>query len=128
MDPRLRIVTGLPLAELWNEAGPVPATRGPELDAPQVSTCLREGATGVVARIGEPLLWVRGVELFDWWKAEAKPRLTPAGGYRYEDVPNPPPRPPNAYRLEDFPDEHAWTASRWTLADGSVVVVFEEHH
>jgi hypothetical protein len=107
-------VTKLPLDELWNDEGQVGATRGRDLAADDVRTRLREGARGVVATIGAPLRWSHGVELFDWWKSEAKPRLIDPEG--------------EAWRREDLPDERGWLASEWRLADGAKVVSFEEFH
>ena len=114
MDPRLRVVTKLPLDELWNDEGQVGATRGRDLAADDVSARLREGARGVVATVGAPLRWLHGVEFFDWWKSEARPWLIDP---EWE-----------LWRLEYLPDERAWLASEWRLANGATVVSFEEFH
>jgi hypothetical protein len=110
----LRVVTRLPLEELWNDEGPVAAARGRDLAADDVRTRLREDAHGVIATIGAPLRWLHGVEFFDWWKSEAKPRLIDPEWERW--------------RLADLPDERAWLASEWMLANGATVVSFEERH
>ena len=113
VDPKLRIVTRLPLDELWTDEGPLEASRGAALDAAQVVEYLREGADGVVANIGEPLRWLRGAELYDWWKREAKPRLLD---------------PEAPWSLDELPDERGWLATAWTLADSTPALVFEQHH
>lgn len=69
----------------------------------------------MIARMGEPLVWLApGDETFAFWKDEARARLWDPSV--------------ESARLEEFPDERAWSASQWRLADGSVVVLFEEHH
>ena len=54
------------------------------------------------------------MEFFDWWKSEARPWLIDP---EWE-----------LWRLEDLPDERAWLASEWRLANGATVVSFEEFH
>ncbi len=110
----MRIVTRLPLTELWDAAGPVEAVRIRDLGEDDVRERLRLRTSGVVATISEPLRWLRDDELFAWWKSEARPRLLPADVERF--------------RLEDFPGDRCWRATEWKLADGSIAVVFEEHH
>ena len=107
-------MTRTPLAELWTESGPLEAERGRDLGADDVRAHLRNGCDGVVASLGQPLRWLRGVELFEWWKSEARPRLVPA------DV--------EAFRLEDFPGERCWCATEWRLGDGTAAILFEENH
>jgi hypothetical protein len=90
MNQRLRIVTELPLAELWNDTGPVEALQLAGVGEDGVRTQLRLGAQGVVASIGKPLRWLRGAELFEWWKSEAHPRLAApeVDSFRLENFPN----------------------------------------
>ena len=114
VDPKLRIVTRLPLDELWGDDGPLEASRGAALDAGQVIGYLREGADGVMASIGAPLRWMRGARLYDWWKREAKPRLLDPAA--------------QAWRLDELPDERGWLATAWTVGDSGHTLVFEQHH
>lgn len=56
MDPALRIVTRLPLAELWTERGPVAATRERLLGRAEVKSLLQAGPVQfVVADCGKAL-------------------------------------------------------------------------
>jgi hypothetical protein len=105
------------------------------LSEEEVRAKLRLGAVGVVASGGKPLRWLRGAELFEWWKVEARPRLVEPERTRRYDVPLPGQRrgaswrtPAVGYRLEDFPGERCWSANEWRLADGSTAIVFEEDH
>jgi hypothetical protein len=66
VDPKLRVVTRLPLQELWNDNGVIVARRTRELSADDVREALRTGARAAVANIGDPLRWLQGRELFDW--------------------------------------------------------------
>jgi hypothetical protein len=114
MDPALRIVTRLPLDELWDRDGLVSASRMRTLSRIQVVEFLRSGAGGAIADIGEPLRWLAGNELFAWWKDEAKPRLLDPA----EDV----------WSVEDLPDKRGWLASEWELAEATKLVLFEAFH
>lgn len=114
MDAKLRIVTQLPLASLWDDRGAVAASRGPGLRAEQVADRLRNGASGVVASVGEPLRCLRGHDLFDWWKGEGKPRVVDPDA--------------DGWFLEELPDHRGWLATEWGLADASIVVSFEAIH
>lgn len=114
MDPHLRQVTRLPLSELWNDGGPVDADRLRNVGEDEIRQLLRLGAVGVIANLGDQLGWLGGVEFFEWWKVEARPRLvSPAV---------------DSFHLEDFPDERCWTASEWRLADESTAILFESWH
>jgi len=65
----------MPLTELWNDSGPVAGEPVRYLGVADIRALLRQGTEGVVAT--KRLQWLRGIELFEWWKAEARPRLVP---------------------------------------------------
>jgi hypothetical protein len=103
-----RLATRLPLAELWDDAGPVAATRLRGLTTADIRELLRAGPVRfVVADVGHPLRWIPVGDRFRFWKEEVKPRVAKA------------PR----WRLEDFPGEYCYSASEWTSAEGPPVVV-----
>lgn len=114
MDPTLRVVTALPVTELWDERGTVEASQARALGHADVRRHLRGGSRGVIASVSRPLRWLEGLDLYDWWEHEARPRLVSPTIERI--------------RLEDFPDERCWSATEWTLPDGSCVILFEEWH
>ena len=108
-----RVVTRLPLAELWGDAGPVAADRRRGLSAADIRGLLRAGPVRfVVANVGAPLRWVPAAECFRFWKAEVRSRV--AG--------------PDGARLEDFPGGYCYFASEWAPAEGPPVVVLAVAH
>lgn len=69
---RMRLVTQLPLRELWNDRGIVSSERVLELDAESVRQHLGEDAVAAIATIGARLEWIEGQGLLEWWRAEAE--------------------------------------------------------
>lgn len=111
MDPAQRVVTSGPLTELWNEQGPLTATRVGDADGARVVALLQSGATFVVADVR--LHWLPAQERFAFWKSEVKSRLAPPGAHLHS---------------EDFPGGYCYLASEWRLADGAAVVLLEKMH
>jgi hypothetical protein len=115
MDPKLRLVVSLPLAELWTDAGPLPAQRIGPLGEAEIKELLRTEAVEFAVAGGSPRLeWVPAGERFDFWKTELRPHLLD-------------PRA-DSFRLEDFPGEYCYDASEWRLADGGCVILLEMQH
>jgi hypothetical protein len=114
LDPRVRIVTQLPLDELWDMAGQLHASRVRSLVREDLRALLRSGPVRfVVADVGTQLRWVDPEETFNFWKREALPRIADA----------------EAFFLEDFPDRVAYVASLWKVAgEGAMVVLLEARH
>lgn len=84
MDATRRVVTNLPLAELWDEHGAV-LTAQPtrKIGAEDVKQLLRDRPElkFVVADVGSPLEWIDAAARFSFWKAELAPHLAdPARG------------------------------------------------
>jgi hypothetical protein len=116
MDPKLRRVTQLPLRELWDDEGAIPARKGRILSDSDVRDYLRrdEGPL-VVALFGTKVRWLFGDERFDEWKSELRERLVaPADAV-------------HGYYEDDFPDG-SYIAYEWTLDDGRRIVAFEGAH
>lgn len=114
MDPRLRQVTQLPMKTLWDTDGhDLPATRGEYLDANAVTDFLRRGVQRV-AVIGPrfEFSWIEGVQIFAFWKNEAREHLYDAA----------------RLRLEDYPGGYLYHASEWTLDSGGTILLFEMYH
>ena len=110
-----RLVLQLPLTELWDTGGPVPAVRERDLSALEIAAML--GAPGtefVAADLGRHLEWIVADQRFTFWKSEAKPRLIPP------DL--------DEIDLAELPDEYGYRASLWTRHDAAPVVLFECYH
>ncbi|MCA1552428.1 hypothetical protein I6F36_37325 [Bradyrhizobium sp. BRP19] len=112
MDIAKKLVTKLPLEELWDENHILDAKRiSTGLNASAVMETIKEGATFVVADVGLRPRWIDPAERFEFWKTEVKSRLAekPAS-------------------LEDFPGEYCYFASKWLVADRLPLIVLERHH
>lgn len=108
-----RVVTRLPLAELWDDAGPVAAANARNLTAANIRDLLRVGPVRfVVADIGAPLRWVPEAECFRFWKVEVRPRVAGAGGAI----------------LADSPGGYCYFASEWEPVKGLPVVLLAVAH
>jgi hypothetical protein len=118
MDSATRRITALPLTEVWDDTGTVPASRVGAIGAVRVRRLLREeeGLRFVVASVGERLEWISRGRRFDFWKDELAPHLLEPADAKA------------GFRLEDVNDEYAYTAAEWRLADGTAVVVAEVWH
>ena len=113
MDPKLRIVTRLPLEELWRETGVVTASRGRFLTKDDIAALLRNGLVQfVVADLGNSLQWIGLQDCYPFWKNEVKPHIA---GERAV--------------LEEFPGEYCYFAWEWdTTPEAPPIVVLEKSH
>jgi len=115
MDASLRIVTRLPLGELWRDDGPITTARGRSLGKHEIVDLLKAGPVQfVMANIGDPLLWVEISECYRFWKDEVKPHLAETES----KVP-----------LDEFPGFYCYFSSEWKGPQGSPpIVVLEMQH
>ena len=109
-----RIVTGLPLAEVWTDKGPLHAQRSERVGEAEIVQLLQDGSTFVVADVGKPLQWISAADRFAFWKAELKWRLVPA------DV--------DSFDVSSYPGSYCYLASAWREQSSSPVVVLEMYH
>jgi hypothetical protein len=114
MDAALRIVTHLPLHELWRDDGLKTKARIRSLTEDDIRSLLRSGTTQfVVVDVGASPCWIQPRECFQFWKNEAQPHLA-----REARV-----------ILEEFPDRYCYFASQWDGGDpASPIVVLEKQH
>ena len=72
MDIKLKIVTRLPLTELWRDDGFTTSSRGRFLTKDEIADLLRAGSVQVVvADVGLALHWSQLHECYEFWKREA---------------------------------------------------------
>ena len=114
MDPAKRIVTRLPLTELWNSAGIVDARRVGDIGKADIVRLLQDGSSLVVAHVGQPLLWIADEDRFTYWKAEISCHLVGAGAV--------------GFYLQDYPDHYCYVAAMWECASSTHVIVVEKRH
>jgi hypothetical protein len=113
MHAKFRIITRLPLAELWREDGFSTVERGRSLTKEDVRQLLASGPVQfVVADVGGAPLWIPEGECFRFWKNEVKAHVAS-----------------DAARLDDFSGGYCYFASQWEPSrPGATIVVLEKHH
>ena len=114
MDPAQRIVTQMPLSDLWKDAGLINAHHHGRVGRDDISKLLRDGSTFVVADLGHPLRWIPEQDRFTFWKAEVKDHLVPADEDRFH--------------FDAYPRGYCYVASVWRCVGSGPVVVLEKHH
>ena len=113
MNASQRIVTRLPLYELWDDRGAIPTTRLRDLTTADIRQLLQLGAVRfVVADVGNKLIWVPDDECFAFWKSEVQSHLVTPGDH---------------INLDRFPGAYCYLASEWRVGDATVIVL-ERHH
>jgi hypothetical protein len=114
MDPSLKIVTHLPLQELWGNNAFANAVRVRALTAADIQELLRTGPIQfVVVDIGAPPSWIQIRESFSFWKDEVQGHL--ASG--------------DKAALDKFPGEYCYFASLWSVGgETAPIALLEKHH
>jgi hypothetical protein len=119
MTPEQHVVTTLPLAELWDAAGPLAAQRGPRVGDPDIRKLLghRSAVQFVVADArSQPLRWVPLAEARAFWRMEVEPRIVPADAVQFDH--------------DSYPGRYCYVATRWTRDEPASppLVLLERHH
>ena len=114
MDSTQRIVTCMPLTELWNNKGQLDARRAENVGETDIVQLLRDGSSFVVAEVGQPLRWISESDRFAFWKAEVKCRLVTPDA--------------DGFHPDDYPGNYCYVAAMWKGASSTSVVVLEKHH
>ena len=113
MDRALRIVTEMPLSELWDHNGPLNAQRVGHLDSADIQELLRIAPViFVVANVGSTLEWLSIEQCYQFWKSEVRLRVC---------VPDKP------IDLDQFPGAYCYLASEWSLGSSSLIVLERCH-
>jgi hypothetical protein len=113
VDAHFRVVTQLPLRELWRDDGFSTTTRGKSLTFDDVREFLASGTVQfVVADVGVAPRWIPASECFDFWRNEIKAHL--ASGTKAA--------------LNEFPGGYCYFASQWEEGTTAPIVVLEKHH
>lgn len=113
MKPELRIVTKLPLSELWDETGPLLANRVRYLGLGEIKELLRGGSVRfVVADCGHHLKWEPRGGTFAFWKGICDQIAAPE----------------KPIFLDHFRGSEAYIASLWQSNEGDHLILLERHH
>lgn len=113
MRPDQRIVTQIPLTELWDEKGALPGVRIRQLDENLVRGLMGTGQVQfIVADCGAKLNWIPMPERFEFWKT-VRPQVAD---------------PSRPIHLKQFPNETAYVASEWRGNTGECLILLEAHH
>jgi len=108
-----KIVTVMPLTEIWNSQGRIEATRERVLGLDDLKGMLsRFPVEFVVANPGHPLEWISVEKCYEFWKSEVKVHLASA----------------DQFSLEEFPGDYAYVASEWSGELQTPVVLLEMYH
>ena len=109
-----RVITSLPLRELWDDRGLIEASKSRDLSAEDLRELLRhDRVLFMVADIGAKPVWIPPGECFKFWKDEVQAHLAD---------------PQQRVFLDEFPDAFCYSASEWLTTDGPPVVVLERAH
>jgi hypothetical protein len=114
MTQAQRIVTKIPLDELWNDSAMLTYERQEYLTERQVQELVSKGEIAVAeASCGLKLSWVSPNSTLEFFKKQVK-------GHVVND--------PDRIILADFEDEWCYLASLWGDAEGRKVILLETYH
>lgn len=114
MDPAKRIITRIPLTELWNSDGTLEARRIGHIGREEIIRLLQNGSSFVVADIGQPLLWIHEEDRWQFWKTEVSCRLVAPGA--------------TGFSPSNYPGAYCFVTTMWQLASATQIVAVEKHH
>jgi lactate dehydrogenase-like 2-hydroxyacid dehydrogenase len=114
VDAKLRVVTHLPLRELWRDDGFLTTARDQSLTEEGVRKFLASGFVQfVVVDVGTSPRWIPKSECFRFWKSEVKPHLASE----------------ERASLQEFPGGYCYFAFQWNGGEpAEPIVVLEKHH
>ena len=113
MKPEQRIVTKIPVTELWDERGALPCERIRQLDENLIRGLMGTGQLQfIVANCGAKLNWIPMPERFEFWKTVRSQVADPS----------------QPIHLKQFPEETAYTASEWRGNARECLILLEAHH
>lgn len=114
MSQNQKVISRLPVEELWAGQRLVSTIKVRDLNASDIADLLRSGVIRfVVADVGKPYEWIPTNERYDFWKDEVKAHLAV---------------PESKVYLEDFPDEYCYFASEWKSYNGETIILLSKSH
>lgn len=114
MSPLKRIVTELPLTTLWTDEEELNVVKEKYLDKEEIRALLKQNIVHfVVADSGSQLKWITIDKGYEFWKTEVQGHVTDN---------------PHKISLENFPDNYAYIASKWTDKNKQIIILLEKSH
>lgn len=114
MEITKKIVTEIPLTQLWTSERVLEAERAAYLTKQEIKQLLKtQPFTFVIANVGEPLKWINASDCFSFWRNEAE-------GHIADNV--------DHIDIDSFPENYAYVASKWSSSSQTPIVVLEKVH
>src|SRR5215203_4926531 len=108
-----RIVTEIPLENIWNSQKEMNIQRSSFLTKERIKEMLRNGPVDfILADVGNKLEWIATSNCYNFWKSEVEIHLT-------ENLPE--------IDLDDFPNDYAYIASEWTGDIKTPIILLEKY-
>lgn len=108
-----RVVTQMPLGELWTDHHVLDSKRTRYLQQQEIRALLQAGPVQfVIADVGNKLDWIEEDQAYSFWKNEAKAHIN---SEQQGD-------------LDGYPGEYFYFASEWLDAMGARIILLEKYH
>lgn len=109
-----KIVTQLPLTNLWTDEKELQALRVRYVDKESITELMKQTSIlFVLADVGNKLQWINPEKCFQFWKEEVQDHLA---------------NNLNKIHLDDFPGRCAYIASEWTSENKQPIILLEKAH
>lgn len=113
MNTENRIVTQIPLDEIWNNKEVISVNRKRYLKKDEISQILKNSPVRfAIARIGNNLTWIEEEKCYEFWKSEVKINLAD---------------PTEKIELDSFPSNFAYLASEWCEGSQTPIILLEQY-
>lgn len=115
--PEQRVVTRIPLTELFDSGGTLRFSKLKAIGRDEIASLLNSSdARFVVASCGTPLSRIPNHQRYEFWKSEVIMRLVEPADHE------------RGFRLEEYAGGYCYIASEWRGNSNEVVVLLETHH
>jgi hypothetical protein len=113
MQSSQRLITELPLHELWNDDGVVQSRKVRDLSIEDLRELVSRGAVRfVIADVDAKPKWIAESACFDFWKGGVQKHIADSA---------------RRVHLEDFPNGYCYFAEEWEGAESPIVVLRRYH-
>ncbi len=114
MDYSSKIVTEIPIKNLWNDSEEIYAKKTKTLNQKEIQEILKKYPVEfVVANIGEKLKWIEVYNCYEFWKTEPQNKI----------IDN-----PDKIELEEFKNHYGYLASEWIGEIQTPIILLEKYH